>query len=68
MTWQRVLFESDDFDVSGKNFQMHGFIHIQIVDLYDLAKGSLRELVNLSEICQRGGYHAHKIVEMLPTY
>ena len=41
MTWQRVLFESDDFDVSGKNFQMHGFINIQIVDLYDLAKGSL---------------------------
>ena len=45
MTWQRVLFESDDFDVSGKNFQMHGFINIQIVDLYDLAK----------EICPGGG-------------
>ena len=35
-----VLFESDDFDVCGKNFQMHGFINIQI-DLYDSAKGSL---------------------------
>ena len=58
MTWQRVLFESDDFDVSGKNFQMHGFINIQIVDLYDLA----------NEICPGGGQHAHKIVEMLPTY
>ena len=45
MTWQRVLFESDDFDVSGKNFQMHRFINIQIVDLYDLA----------NEICPGGG-------------
>ena len=41
MTWQMVLFESDDFEISGKNFQMHGFINIQIVDLYDSAKGSL---------------------------
>ena len=55
MAWQRVLFESDDFDVSGKNFQMHGFINIQIIDLYDLAKGYLLELVNLSEICPGGG-------------
>ena len=51
-----------------QKFQIRGFINIQIVDLYDLAKGSLGELVNLSEICQGGGKHAHKIVEMLPTY
>ena len=46
---------SNDMAKGGKNFQMHGFINIQIIDLYDLAKGCLLELVNLSEICPGGG-------------
>jgi len=38
---QRVPFESDDFDVVGKKFRIHGSVNIQIVDLYGLVKGSL---------------------------
>ena len=41
MRWQSDPFESGDFDVIGKKFGIHGFVNIQIVDLYDLVKGSL---------------------------
>ena len=41
MTWQRIPFESDDFDVFGKKLRIHRFVNMQIVDLYGLVKGFL---------------------------
>ena len=41
MTWQRIPFESDDFDVFEKKLRIHRFVNMQIVDLYGLVKGFL---------------------------